>query len=100
MRGPWAKWYGPKAARRNHRFRCSEVKRQTDAGVEHAAEIAARAPVAIRLAKEAVNAAFESHLRTGLAHERQLFYTLFATEDQKEGMDAFLNKRKPQWKGR
>ena len=67
--------------------------------VKFAAEIAARAPVAIRLAKEAVNAAFETTLQAGMAHERRLFYMLFATEDQKEGMDAFVNKRPPQWTG-
>ncbi len=65
-----------------------------------AAEIAARAPVALRLGKEAVNAAFETSLQAGLAHERRLFYLLFATEDQKEGMDAFINKRPPAWQGR
>jgi enoyl-CoA hydratase len=62
-------------------------------------EIAGRAPVAVRLAKEAVNAAFEMPLRAGLEHERRLFYLLFGTTDQKEGMDAFINKRPPQWKG-
>ena len=68
--------------------------------VKFAAEIAARAPVALRLAKEAVNAAYEMSLQSGLAHERRLFYMLFSTEDQKEGMDAFINKRKAEWKGR
>ena len=79
--------------------RVAPVELYLQEALKLAAEIAARAPVAVRLAKEAVNAAFESSLQTGLAYERQLFYTLFATEDQKEGMDAFLNKRKPQWKG-
>ena len=68
--------------------------------IKFAAEIADRAPVAIRLGKEAVNAAFETSLGSGLAYERRLFYMLFATEDQKEGMDAFVNKRKAEWKGR
>jgi enoyl-CoA hydratase len=68
--------------------------------VKFAAEIAARAPVALRMGKEAVNAAFEMSLQSGLAHERRLFYMLFATEDQKEGMDAFVNKRPPEWKGK
>jgi len=63
-------------------------------------EIAARAPVALRLAKEAVNATFEMPLRAGLKHERRLFYLLFSTDDQKEGMDAFINKRAAQWRGR
>ncbi len=62
-------------------------------------EIAARAPIAVRLGKEAVNAAFEMPLRAGLEHERRLFYLLFGTADQKEGMDAFINKRKAEWTG-
>ncbi|MBI3915235.1 MAG: enoyl-CoA hydratase/isomerase family protein [Chloroflexi bacterium] len=65
-----------------------------------AQEIAARAPVAVRLAKEAVNKAYEMTLTEGLEYERRLFYFLFATEDQKEGMDAFVNKRKAEWKGK
>jgi enoyl-CoA hydratase len=62
-------------------------------------QVAGRAPVAVRVAKEAVNAAFEMPLRAGLEHERRLFYLLFGTNDQKEGMDAFINKRPPQWTG-
>jgi len=65
-----------------------------------AAEIAKRAPLALRLAKESVNAAFEMGLTDGLAHERRLFYLLFASDDQKEGMTAFLEKRDPNFKGR
>jgi len=61
--------------------------------------IADRAPVAVRLAKEAVNAAFEMSLQAGLDHERRLFYLLFSTDDQKEGMDAFVSKRKAAWTG-
>lgn len=68
--------------------------------VKLAQEIAARAPVAVRLAKEAINAVFEMPLQSGLAHERRLFYMLFATADQKEGMDAFVNKRKADWQGK
>ena len=68
--------------------------------IKFAAEIAARAPVALRLGKEAVNAVYEMPLQAGLAHERRLFYMLFSTEDQKEGMDAFINKRKPEWQGK
>jgi len=65
-----------------------------------AAGIAARAPVALRLAKEAINAAFELPLQGGLAYERRLFYMLFATEDQKEGMAAFVEKRPANWQGK
>lgn len=65
-----------------------------------AAQIATKSPIALRLAKEAVNAAFEMSLTDALAHERRLFYLLFASEDQKEGMAAFLEKRPPNFKGR
>lgn len=65
-----------------------------------AARIATKSPIALRLAKEAVNAAFEMSLTDALAHERRLFYLLFASEDQKEGMAAFLEKRAPDFKGR
>jgi len=65
-----------------------------------AAAIATKSPLALRLAKEAINAAYEMSLTDGLAHERRLFYLLFASEDQKEGMAAFLEKRQPDFKGR
>jgi enoyl-CoA hydratase len=64
-----------------------------------AKELAARAPLAVRLGKEAVNHAFDAFLSEGLASERRAFYYLFSTQDQKEGMAAFLEKRKPEWKG-
>jgi len=75
------------------------VETYLDEALRLANEIAARAPVAVRLAKEAVNKAFELPLAEGLAFERRNFYFLFATSDQKEGMDAFIGKRKPEWKG-
>jgi enoyl-CoA hydratase len=65
-----------------------------------AAKIATKSPIALRLAKEAVNAAYEMSLTDALAHERRLFYLLFASEDQKEGMAAFLEKRSPDFSGR
>jgi enoyl-CoA hydratase len=65
-----------------------------------AREIAEKAPVAVRLAKESVNKAFETALAEGLAAERKNFYFLFATHDQKEGMRAFLEKRRADFKGR
>jgi len=52
----------------------------------------------VMAAKEAVNQAFEGSLSEGVRFERRLFHALFATEDQKEGMDAFINKRKPAFK--
>jgi enoyl-CoA hydratase len=63
-------------------------------------EIAQMAPVAVQLAKEAVNRSFETHLDEGLQVERKNFYLTFATEDQKEGMKAFIEKRKAEYKGR
>jgi enoyl-CoA hydratase len=62
--------------------------------------IAAQAPVAVRLAKEAVDRAFESPLQLGLEHERRLLYLAFASEDAREGLNAFLEKRKPDFGGR
>jgi enoyl-CoA hydratase len=52
------------------------------------------------MAKECVNRAFEGPLAEGMLYERRMFHALFATEDQKEGMDAFVNKRKPAFKHR
>ncbi len=75
------------------------VERYLDEAVQLAAEIAERAPLAVRLGKEAVNHAFESFLTDGLADERRAFYMLFASQDQKEGMKAFVEKRKAIWKG-
>ena len=63
-------------------------------------DLAAKPPLAVRLAKEAVLKAFDAPLSDGLAAERKSFYFLFATEDQKEGMHAFLEKRKGVFKGR
>lgn len=65
-----------------------------------AQEIAAMSPLAAQLAKESVNRSFETHLDEGLHFERKNFYMLFASEDQKEGMNAFVEKRKPDFKGK
>jgi enoyl-CoA hydratase len=64
-----------------------------------AKEIAEMSPVAAQLAKEAVNRSFETHLDEGLTFERKNFYLTFASEDRKEGMNAFIEKRKPTFKG-
>jgi enoyl-CoA hydratase len=63
-------------------------------------EIASKSPVAVRIAKEAINKAYELPLNDALDYESRLFYFLFSTEDQREGMDAFINKRKAEWKGK
>jgi len=65
-----------------------------------AREIASKPPVAVRLAKESIMKAFDTTIEAGLEYERKNFYLLFASEDQKEGMKAFVEKRKPEWKGR
>jgi enoyl-CoA hydratase len=65
-----------------------------------ALEIARMSPIAARLAKEAVNRSFETHLDEGLHFERKNFYLAFASEDQKEGMKAFVEKRKAEFKGK
>ena len=65
-----------------------------------AGKIAAQSPLAVAMNKELVNAAFETTLATGVSLERRLFHSLFAFEDQKEGMAAFVEKRKPDFKGR
>jgi enoyl-CoA hydratase len=75
------------------------VDRYLDEAVALADEIASRAPLAVRMAKDSINAAFESTLTEGLKTEKRNFYPLFSTEDQKEGMKAFIEKRKPNWKG-
>jgi enoyl-CoA hydratase len=64
-----------------------------------AVTVASMPPLAVQAAKAAVDAAQELPLRDGLAFERRSFYLLFATEDQEEGMAAFLEKRAPSWKG-
>ena len=68
--------------------------------MELAGRIARRPPIAVRLAKQAVLAADETGLAGGLEHERRLYELALATEDRIEGMDAFLEKRKPDFKGR
>lgn len=71
-----------------------------DEALKLAEEVASRAPVAIRSAKKIVNQAYERFLGDALTEEKKDFYNLFTTEDQKEGMRAFAEKRKPQWKGK
>jgi enoyl-CoA hydratase len=70
-----------------------------DEALKLANELAARAPLAIRIGKEMVDHAFESFLTHGKTAERRALYYLFSTADQKEGMKAFIEKRDPEWSG-
>ena len=65
-----------------------------------ARDIASKGPVATRLAKESVDRAYESTLQLGLEYERRALYLAFASDDAKEGLTAFTEKRKPDFKGR
>mmetsp|Transcript_69152 Transcript_69152/g.139123 ORF Transcript_69152/g.139123 Transcript_69152/m.139123 type:complete len:101 (+) Transcript_69152:1-303(+) len=76
-------------------FPASEL---VDGALGIASEIAAFSKPVVAIAKETVNAADELSLAEGLRLERRLFHSLFALEDQKEGMGAFVEKRAPQWK--
>jgi enoyl-CoA hydratase/carnithine racemase len=71
-----------------------------DEAIAAASKIAGHSPLAVAMNKELVEAAYETTLTTGVALERRLFHSLFAFEDQKEGMAAFIEKRKPDFKGR
>jgi len=71
-----------------------------DEAVRVAREIAARAPVAQRLAREAVDRAFETGLDSGLDFERKALYLAFASDDAREGLSAFVEKRRPEWKSK
>ncbi len=81
----------------NHVF---PVETYLEESLKLAARIASQAPLAVRLGKEAVKKSMELGLSEGLAVERRLFQMLFASADQKEGMAAFVEKRKAQWTGR
>jgi enoyl-CoA hydratase len=65
-----------------------------------AREISDKPPIAVRLAKEAILKSFDTTIEMGLEYERKNFYLLFASEDMREGMSAFIEKRKPEWKGK
>jgi len=80
--------------------RLASADRWLDAALELAEEVAERPPLAARLAKQAVLAAEETALTAGLDHERRLYELAMATEDRIEGMNAFLEKRKPEFRGR
>ena len=81
----------------NHVFTQDELISKT---FELAEKIAEKAPIALQLAKEAVKFASKSNLDEGLRREVDLFALCFSTEDKVEGVSAFLNKRKPEFKGK
>jgi enoyl-CoA hydratase len=78
-------------------FEPEELRART---LELAARIAAKSPLTLRIAKQAVRAAAEMPLAPGIAYERDLFCLCFSSEDKKEGVEAFLAKRQAQWSGR
>jgi enoyl-CoA hydratase len=71
-----------------------------EAALELAARVAGQPPLAVAAAKEAIRAAAELPLTAGLEFERRTFFLLFGSEDQREGMAAFVEKRVPHWTGR
>lgn len=91
---------GEEAERAGLVARLVEDDKVFDTAMEIAQTIAAKSRPVAMVAKEAVNAAFETTLSQGLLFERRTFHPLFALEDQKEGMDAFANKREAQFKDR
>ena len=91
---------GEEAERAGLVARLVEDEKVFDTAMEIAQTIAAKSRPVVMVAKEAVNAAFETTLSQGLLFERRTFHALFALEDQKEGMDAFANKRDAQFKDR
>ena len=102
---PGAKKAIRKIARRTEvntarRSRVRTFLRKFEEALAAAAKIASLSPLAVMMNKELVQAAYETTLTTGVALERRLFHSLFAFEDQKEGMAAFVEKRKPEFKGR
>jgi enoyl-CoA hydratase len=76
------------------------VELYLDEALALATDVAAQSPIAAQLAKEAVLKSFDTTLDDGLLFERKNFYLLFSTEDQKEGMAAFVEKRPPNWQGK
>ncbi len=88
------------AERYNLVARVVPTEKLMEEALKLAEEIAAKSQPAVQMAKEAVNRAYETTLAEGLRFERRLFYATFATEDRREGMVAFAEKRKPDFKNR
>lgn len=81
----------------NHVYAADQLEAET---MKLAEKIAEKAPIALKLCKEAVKFASRSNLDEGLRREVDLFAICFSTEDKKEGVAAFLEKRKPEFKGK
>jgi len=90
----------PEAERSGLVSRVIPADKLIDEALATAAKIAEKSALAVMATKEAVNRAYETPLAEGVRFERRLFHALFATEDQKEGMEAFVDKRQPQFKDR
>lgn len=75
----------------------AELREKT---LELAGKIASKSPLTLRVAKEAIRASERMAIEEGILYERDLFCLCFSSEDKEEGVDAFLNKRKPEWQGR
>ena len=71
-----------------------------DDALKTASKIAEKSVIAAMAIKESINCAFEMPLTGGVRFERRIFHALFATDDQTEGMDAFVEKRAPQFRGK
>jgi len=78
--------------------RVTSVAEYLNEALKLAEEIAGRAPLAVNAAKKMINQSYERFMNEAIEEERREFYSLFTTEDQKEGMKAFMEKRKPDWK--
>ena len=76
-----------------------EIEHYLSEAIKLASIIAEKSPIAVQMAKESVLKSYEMSLQEALYFERKNFYMLFATEDQKEGMSAFVEKRKAEFKG-
>jgi enoyl-CoA hydratase len=76
------------------------VERYLEEAIALAEQIASRAPLAVAAAKRMINQAFELPLKDGLQRERDEFYDLFGSDDRREGMKAFMEKREPRWMGK
>ena len=74
------------------------MKKLMEVALEVAGKIAEKSQISIKAAKDAVNRSYETTLAEGLLFERRVFHSMFATEDQKEGMAAFVEKREPQFR--